>query len=130
MPQAITQLDEVEKRIGLAYATVGLKHRVVAFYLQDVDARGLHQLVGYRTTAQFASRRFQMSGREARNLLAAGKALQDLTIIDDPFADGRLCWSKVRELIKVATPEHEQRWLETVRLHIDEPADGSPAEPG
>ncbi|MHC4615711.1 MAG: hypothetical protein ACYTAU_19330 [Planctomycetota bacterium] len=63
------------QRIGLAYAAAGLKHRVVAFYLQDLDARRLHQLGGCRTTAQYAAHRFGMSRREARDLLAAGKAL-------------------------------------------------------
>ncbi|MHC4141046.1 MAG: Holliday junction branch migration DNA helicase RuvB [Planctomycetota bacterium] len=113
--------EEVEQRIGLAYAAAGLKHRVVAFYLRDLDARGLEQLGGCCTTAQYAAHRFGMSRREARDLLAAGKALVDLPEIDRAFAEGRLCWSKVRELIKVATAQHEQKWLETaLRLHTDE----------
>jgi Holliday junction DNA helicase RuvB len=126
VPQALAleeglPFDEVEQRIGLAYAAAGLKHRVIAFYLQDVDARGLHQLGGCPTTAMWAASRFGMSRREARDLLAAGKALVELPEIDRAFADGRLCWSKVRELIRVATPPHEQRWLEmALRLHIDE----------
>ncbi|MHC4100021.1 MAG: AAA family ATPase [Planctomycetota bacterium] len=112
---------EVEQRIGLAYAAAGLKHRVVAFYLQDLDARRLHQLGGCRTTAQYAAHRFGMSRREARDLLAAGKALLELPEIDRAFAEGRLCWSKVRQLVKVVVPPHEQKWLETaLRLHIDE----------
>jgi hypothetical protein len=113
--------DEVEQRIGLAYAAAGLKHRVIAFYLRDVDARGIQQLSGYPTTAQWAAHRFGMSRREARDLLAAGKALVELTEIDRAFAEGHLCWSKVRELVKVAVPEHEQKWLEmALGLHIDE----------
>ena len=60
-------LDEVRQRIGLAYAAAGLKHRVVAFYLADVDARGLHQLDGCRSAAQWAAHRFGMCRREARD---------------------------------------------------------------
>ena len=59
---------EVEQRIGLAYAAAGLKHRVVAFYLQDLDARRLHQLGGCRTTAQYAAHRFGMSSRRRKEL--------------------------------------------------------------
>ena len=45
----------------------------------------------------------------------------ELPEIDRAFAEGRLCWSKVRELIKVVVPQHEQKWLDTaLRLHIDE----------
>jgi Holliday junction DNA helicase RuvB len=113
--------DKVEQRIGIAYAAAGLRHRVVAFYLQDVDARRLHQLAGFKSTPRYAMARFGMSRREARELLAAGKALQDLPLIDDAFAEGKLCWSKVRELIKIATPRHEDRWLEVaLRLPIDQ----------
>ena len=63
--------------------------------------------------------RFGMSRREARELLAAGKSLQDLPLIDDAFAEGRLCWSKVRELVKVACPRHEDRWLEVALRPAD-----------
>jgi Holliday junction DNA helicase RuvB len=113
--------DEVKQRIGLAYAAAGLKHRVVAFYLADVDERGLHKLDGCRKAAQWAAARFGMSRREARDLLAAGKALMDLPKIDRAFAEGKLCWSKVRELIRVAVPEHEEKWLDlALRLHTDE----------
>ena len=110
--------DEVQQRIGLAYAAAGLKHRVVAFYLQDIDARRLHLFDGCRSTAQWAAQRFGMSRREARDLLAAGKALLDLPEIDRAFAEGRLCWSKVRELIRVAVPEHEQKWSSRARATL------------
>ncbi|MHC4211413.1 MAG: AAA family ATPase [Planctomycetota bacterium] len=124
-PQALAleaglPFEEASQRIGLAYAAAGLKHRVVAFYLQDIHARGLHRLDGCRTAAQWAALRFGMSRREARDLLAAGQALVKLPEIDRAFAEGRLCWSKVRELIRVAVPEHEQKWLEVaLRLHTD-----------
>ena len=113
--------EELEQRIGLAYAAVGLKHRVLAFYLQDLDARKLHLLAGCGSTAQYAAARFGMSRREARDLLAAGRALQNLPEIDRAFAEGRLCWSKLRELIRVVEPPHEEKWLEVaLELHIDE----------
>jgi Holliday junction DNA helicase RuvB len=112
---------DIEQRIGVAYTAAGLRHRVVAFYLQQVDARRLHQLAGFKSTPRYGMARFGMSRREARELLAAGKALQDLPLIDDAFAQGELCWSKVRELIKVAVARHEDRWLELARrLPIDQ----------
>ncbi len=55
-------LKEVERRIGVAVASAGLHHRVVAFYLPDIDTE---------------------------------------------FREGRLCWSKVRELVKVAVAQHD-----------------------
>ena len=113
--------EEVDRRLGLAYALAGMKHRVVAFYLRDTHARGLHQLYGFRTCAQYAAARFGMSRREARDLLVAGQALRELRLIDEAFAAGKLCWTKVRTLIKVATPQHEAKWLERAQaLSTDE----------
>jgi hypothetical protein len=126
VPQALVLEEglpfaEIEQRIGTAYAAAGLRHRVIAFYLQQVDARRFHQLAGFNSTPRYGMARFGMSRREARELLAAGKALQDLPLIDDAFAQGELCWSKVRELIKVAVAQHEDRWLELARrLPIDQ----------
>lgn len=96
----------------MLYAGTGLRHRALAHYLHFVDRRGLYQTAGYRTAAQWAAGRLGMSAREARDLLAAGRALPELPLIDRAFAEGRLWWTKVRQLIKVATPQHEQKWLE------------------
>ena len=104
--------EETHRRIAHAYAKGGMTHRVVAFYLRDTEERGLHQLFGCRTAVQYAVSCFGMSKREARDLLTAGRALAGLPAIDEAFCGGRLCWSKVRELVKVATPETDDRWLE------------------
>jgi RuvB-like AAA lid domain-containing protein/HNH endonuclease len=112
---------EVERRIALAHADAGLRQRALAFYLHEVNVRGLHQLAGCRTTAQYAAVRFGISRREARDLVAIGGFLRAHPRIDAAFAAGQLCWSKVRELARVVVPEHEARWLErALALHIDE----------
>jgi hypothetical protein len=69
-------LEEIEYCIHVAKAGAGIRHRALAFYLQEVDARGLHQLRGFRTATQYAAQRFSIARREARDLLAAGRALE------------------------------------------------------
>ena len=114
-------LDQVEHWIGLGYGLSAVGHRVVAFYLRDVDHRRLYHLAGCPSTVRYASSRFGMSRSEARELLAAGHALRDLRKVDEAFAQGELCWSKVRLLVRVASVEHEERWLDLAkRLSIDE----------
>ncbi|MEE8459921.1 MAG: AAA family ATPase [Phycisphaerales bacterium] len=114
-------LKEVERRIGVAVTSAGLRHRVVAFYLRDVHERGLHQLAGHRSVVNYAVSRFGISRREARELFKAGMALADLPDIDEAFREGRLCWSKVRELVKVAVAQHDAAWLEHAQsVRIDE----------
>ncbi len=126
VPESLTlreglPFEQMEQRIGVAYAAAGLRHRVVAFYLCEIDQRKLHQLAGFKSVSRYAAARFGMSQREARELLAAGKALVHLPVINEAFALGKICWSKVRELIKVASPQHETRWLELAqKLHTDQ----------
>ncbi len=114
-------LEEIERRVGIAIVSAGLRHRAVAFYLRDINERGLYQLRGHRTAVHYAIARFGISRREARELLAAGLALADLPVIDEEFREGRLCWSKVREVVKVAVSQHDAAWLERAKsLRIDE----------
>ena len=47
--QAGLPMKEVVRRIGVAVASAGLRHRVIAFYLRDIHERGLHQVAGQRS---------------------------------------------------------------------------------
>ena len=42
-------LEEIERRVGIAIVSAGLRHRAVAFYLRDIHERGLYQLRGHRS---------------------------------------------------------------------------------
>ena len=114
-------LEEIERRMGIAIVSAGLRHRAIAFYLREIHKRGLYQLRGHRSAVHYAIARFGISRREARELLAAGLALADLPVIDEEFREGRLCWSKVREVVKIAVTEHDAAWLQRAKsLRIDE----------
>lgn len=101
----------LEKTILLHNRTHDAARRALAFYLDDMQSRGLHQSLGYVSAVQFARQRLDMSRRMARTLIAVGKHLRDLPLIDDAFCNGKLSWSKVRLLVKVATSEVEEAWL-------------------
>ncbi len=90
-------------------------HRVLAYYLSDMDERRESQLLGYPSAAEYAVHRLDMPRRSARELIQVGRALCELTKIDRAFAEGSLSWSRVRLLAKIATPETEDAWLECGR---------------
>lgn len=102
---------ELEGRIVAVarWRDVGL--RALAFYLADMHARGVHQLLGFAGAAQFAEVRLEMSRRSALELIACGRALENLPRIDAAFRDGRLRWARVRLLVRVARPIVEEAWL-------------------
>ncbi|MFT7620557.1 MAG: Holliday junction DNA helicase RuvB, partial [Planctomycetota bacterium] len=103
--------EALEKTILLHNRTHDAARRALAFYLDDMQSRGLHQSLGFVSAVQFARQRLDMSRRMARTLIAVGKHLRDLPLIDDAFCNGQLSWSKVRLLVKVATAEVEEAWL-------------------
>lgn len=86
--------------------------RTLAFYLDDMQSRGLHQALGFASAVQFACLRLSMSRRQARHYLSVGASLKDLPQIDQVFGKGDLSWSKVRLLVNVATPQNEEAWIE------------------
>ena len=44
--------------------------------------------------------------------MAPGRAMRELPAIDCAFREGRLFWTQVRELVRVATAETEDEWIE------------------
>ena len=88
-----------------------VSNRAMAYYLEDMARRGLYQVLGYSSAVHFARDRMSMSERQGRYLITVGRALQELTLIDQAFADGRISWTKVRLLVAVCTPSNESEWL-------------------
>lgn len=104
--------EEIDARLRRTCRVADLGNRATAFYLADLHQRGLHQSLGYPTTIAYAERALGLSRRKARELLHAGLRLKELPTIDEAFAGNRICWSRVRRLCNVATPQTEGAWLE------------------
>ena len=86
-------------------------HRILAYYLWDMEERRESQLLGFPTTVDYAVKRLDLPRRSARELIEVGEALISLRRIDEAFAAGQLSWSRVRLLAKIVTPETESSWL-------------------
>ncbi len=86
--------------------------RTLAFFLFEMQSRGLHAETGHVSAVHYAESAIAIPRRTALDLLAVGEALDSLPLIDGALADGRLHWTKVRLLARIATPETESEWLE------------------
>lgn len=104
--------DRLLARIKRFNRLNGLGERALGFYLLDFDKRGLHSKYGFSSTAQFALIKLAMTPKKTRDLLRISRALNDLPLIDEAFANGKIFWSAVRELTRVATRETEGEWLD------------------
>ena len=85
--------------------------RAVAHYLAIMEERQLHQDLGHPTISSYARCRLGFSPTRTSRLVATGRALRELLLIDAAFRQGKLAWRRVLELIRVATPETEEEWL-------------------
>lgn len=86
--------------------------RVLAFYLAEMHERRAYQALGCSSTAHYAQTWLDLRPRRTRELIHVGRALESLPAIDAAFAAGRLSWSRVLLLVRVATATCEASWLE------------------
>jgi Holliday junction DNA helicase RuvB len=123
LPEAREALAVVDLRQGLAVEEVhtrlqkGLRlrdagQRILAFYLTEMEDRRLYQASGHSSTAFYAQERLGLDRRRTSELIAAGRKLLELPRIDRAFREQRIGWAKVRALVRVATADHEEAWLE------------------
>lgn len=76
--------------------------------LVQIDELRLWDRDGYRDCAHWLDRSLGISRITALERLRVARALQSLPLIESLFALGKLSWSKVRELTRVADPACEQ----------------------
>jgi Holliday junction DNA helicase RuvB len=103
---------EIDRELRLADRQTDAGNRRLAFYLADMETRGVCQILGYPTATAYAVKRLEMGRRHAQQLIAIGRALEELPKVDAAFCEGLLNWSRVRLLVKIAVPETEAAWLE------------------
>ncbi|MBL7502205.1 DUF222 domain-containing protein [Frankia sp. CNm7] len=105
------ELADLEREIcgwagRIAAATCRMLLALAAF-----DRRKGWSGLGMATCAHWLSWRCGLSVRTAQEHMAVARALEELSGVRAAFAAGRLSYSKVRAVARVAGPETEQTWL-------------------
>jgi hypothetical protein len=83
--------------------------------LADLDTRGGGDSVEYASTAAWLGWRCGVQSHLAKEYVAVGCALKALPLITEEFSRGRLSWSQVRMLARVATGQTEQTLIHIAR---------------
>jgi hypothetical protein len=97
---------------ALAASGAPLRRALARLAGRLVAARAYEPL-GFARLADYARERLGLSGRELHDLARADAALARLPEIDAAFVAGRLGWTKLRLLCRVATSGDESHWLES-----------------
>src|SRR6185295_14217765 len=71
-----------------------------------------HVHLGYGSFFEYVERLFGYRPRSTHEKLRVAEALESLPALARALEEGRLSWSAVRELTRVAVAETEREWLE------------------
>lgn len=75
--------------------------------IAEFDRRAGYEQWGCRTCSHWLSWQCGLDMRAAREHVRVARALETLPVITEAFSAGRLSYSKLRALTRVATPENE-----------------------
>jgi hypothetical protein len=75
----------------------------------EYDRRAGHESWGCRTIAHWLSWHCGLDMRSAREKVRVAHAIVDLPLVREEFGAGRLSYSKVRAITRVATPANEEQ---------------------
>lgn len=109
--------EELASRALAAARRIELSEREFAFYLADMDARGVHRDLGFASTVAYAERRLDMPRERTLELIAVGRALETLPLIDAAFFAGEIRWERVRRLALFVRPPVEAVWLDVAKTY-------------
>ena len=107
-PASSLSNDELESTLvrGTAEQSAHLAAWLTA--LAEFDRRELWQSAGFHTCAAWLTARCGSSSRSARDHVQVAQRLESLPATRAAFAEGRVSFSKVRALCRVAEPESEE----------------------
>ncbi|MDX1481871.1 MAG: DUF222 domain-containing protein [Woeseiaceae bacterium] len=99
--------DEIATLCSVLYAA---EARLLA-HIHRFDAAGCCEKLGFPSTAHWLNYRCGIGMNAAREKVRVANALPELPKIREAFAKGRLSYSKVRAMTRVATPQNEDNLL-------------------
>ena len=111
VPENVSNWSEVHERIVALGAQRALHERELCRWLRAAERLAVHARTGHASLHEYAERILGLSRRQLEERLRVARALCELPRLDQSLASGELCWSAVRELSRIATPETEQAWL-------------------
>jgi hypothetical protein len=83
----------------------------LAFCLLAMERNQTHMELNCSTVVFYAERFLQLAPHKTMELLRIARSLEHLPLLSQAYREGTLGCGKLRELIRVVTPENQQAWL-------------------
>jgi len=90
-------------------------HQCSVLWFGDGMQRRLYRDLGYSSINQYAMRELGFSKSRTRDFVRLAAQLEQLPAVREAVATGELGYAKAREILPVATPNNETRWLEAAK---------------
>jgi hypothetical protein len=103
--------QEVDSRLRSLARRAASHDYEIGCLLLRARQTGAHERLGFASLFQYVERLFGFSHRVIAERLRVAEALGDLPETARALREGRLSWSAVRELTRVAVSETESEWL-------------------
>ena len=103
---------EVEKRFRSAAKTMQRSEAAAAFYLAEIDERRLWLELGYSSVIAYAAEASDIAAKKTYALLNIGRRLRELPVIRAAFDEGRIGWTKVRDILRLKGDIDENEMLD------------------
>ena len=90
------------------------QHNAVVFFA-EVMSRELFRELGYSSIQQYARVALGFSETRTGDFVRLARRLAQLPVLQAAVASGEVGYTKAREIVAVATPRTEQRWVDAAR---------------
>jgi hypothetical protein len=109
--------QELHEILVQAFRIENVTRRKFLRALAAMATSGLHFALGFPSIAGYAECHFRLSRPLTYEYVRVGGALKSLPALDRAFSEGRMAWSVVREVTRVATAETEEEWIRFAKEH-------------
>jgi len=103
---------EADRSLLCSLAAMTAAKQCAVLWFADIMRRGLFRALGYSSINQYAIKGLGFSKSRAGDFMRLARELEGLPAVHEAVASGELGYTKALEIIKVATPETEGKWLE------------------
>ena len=102
---------EVHVSLRSSVAAVDNAQQCAVLWFEEVMRRGLFRDRGYSSMNQYAMQELNFSRSRTDHYVRLARRLGKLPAVRSAVAAGKIGYTKAREVVAVATPETEDRWL-------------------
>ena len=103
--------DQAHARLRDSLQALQHAEKNAVLWFDEIRRRRLYRQLGYSSIHAYAAERLGFSKSRCSQFIRLTESLEKLPKLRGSVARGELAWTKVREVVKVASPANEARWI-------------------